>query len=42
MSFTVQINVALRERICQKIGSERVNEINITIKSVLWGNFISK
>ena len=26
MSFTVQINVALRERICQKIGSERVKK----------------
>ena len=24
MPFTVKLNVALRERICQKIGSERV------------------
>ena len=28
MPFTVQINVALRERICQKIGSERVKKNN--------------
>ena len=31
MPFTVKINVALREHICQKIGSERVN-----IMAVFW------
>ena len=33
MSLTVQINVALTERICQKIGSERVNVTFIVIQS---------
>ena len=29
MPFTIEKNVALREQICQKIGSERVNIIKI-------------
>ena len=36
MSLTVQINVALRERICLKFGSERVNMHQMTYQMTFY------
>ena len=35
MPFTVKINVALREQICQKIGSEKVKRVRTSFKEYL-------
>ena len=39
MSLYVEINVALREQICQKISSKRVNVVNYTGKLVRLGEW---